>query len=180
MMSFEAVCAHLDAAGVDYVLIGGVAVAARGAGRSTLDIDLLTTDSAVLREEFWTPVRDRGFRVDVRKGDWDDPLTGVVRIDAAESIDVVVGKYKWERAVIERAETMSIRDLELRVPTTADLILLKLSAGGPRDDIDAGNLLRVGDGEAIVRDLHEVKPTLPDPLQRRLAEFLDQNSSSIG
>ena len=179
-MSFEAICAYLDAAGIRYVLIGGVAVAARGAGRSTLDIDMLTTDSAVLKDEFWAAISDRGFRVDVRKGDWDDPLAGVVRIDAGEAIDVVVGKYKWESAVIERAETMTVRGIELRVPKTADLILLKLSAGGPRDNTDAGRLLRVGDREAIVCHLEDVKPTLPDDLQRRLADFLAQNSSSIG
>jgi predicted nucleotidyltransferase len=179
-MSFDAVRAHLDGAGIQFALIGGVAVAARGASRSTLDIDVLTTDGAVLKEEFWQPVRDQGLRVDVRKGDWDDPLAGVVRIDAAESIDVVVGKYKWERAVIERAETMTVRGMELKVPRVADLILLKLAAGGLRDTMDAGNLLKVGDSKAIAGQLNEVIPTLPEALRVTAAAFLIQNSSSIG
>lgn len=178
-MSFEVVRAHLDGAGIRYALIGGVAVAARGAGRSTLDIDVLTTDSSVLHEAFWEPLRDQGLRVDVRKGEWDDPLRGVVRIDAEESIDVVVGKYKWEHAVVERAEVVTVRGMEIAVPTTADLILLKLAAGGPRDLIDAANLLKVGGREAIVAHLSDLAPTLPQALQTRLADFL-QNSSTSG
>lgn len=73
-MSFEAVRIHLAAAGVLYALIGGVAVAARGATRSTLDIDVLTTDTSVLKDDFWQPLRARGLRIDVRKGDFPEAL----------------------------------------------------------------------------------------------------------
>ena len=175
-MSFEVIRAHLDAAEINYALIGGVALAARGAGRSTLDIDVLTTDSVVLKEEFWTPLRARDIQIDVRKGDWDDPLAGVVRIDGEESIDVVVGKYKWERAVIERAEQMVVRGMRLRVPRVSDLILLKLSAGGPRDTMDASNLMNSSNRSLIIEELKAVAPTLPETLQTRVSAFL-QNSS---
>lgn len=179
MTSFDIVCEHLSSGGILYALIGGVALAARGAGRSTLDIDLLTTDSAVLKEDFWAGLREQGFAIEVRKGDWDDPLGGVVRIDAEESIDIVVGKYKWERDVVQRAEQVAIRGTEIRVPKLADLILLKLAAGGPRDLLDAAALLTVGGRESVAEQLAAVMPTLPEEMQRRLTEFL-QNSSSMG
>lgn len=178
-MSFEVVRAHLDAAEIKYALIGGVALAARGAGRSTLDIDVLTTDAVVLKDDFWASLRGTDIQIDVRKGDWDDPLAGVVRIDAGEAIDVVVGKYKWERAVIERAERMVVRGMSLRVPSVSDLILLKLSAGGPRDTMDASNLMNAGDRAVIIEELTAVAPTLPETLQSRVSAFL-QNSSPIG
>src|SRR5688572_33390889 len=83
-MTFEVVRARLQDAEIHYALIGGVALAARGAGRSTLDIDVLTTDSTVLKDEFWEPLRAKGIHVDIRKGDRDDPLAGGLRdtIDA--------------------------------------------------------------------------------------------------
>lgn len=178
-MSFDVVRAHLDRAGIRYALIGGVALAARGASRSTLDIDVLTTDTTVLNDAFWKPVREHGIAVDARKGDWDDPLRGVVHIEGEDSIDIVVGKYKWEHALVERAQPITVRGMDIRVPSAADLILLKLAAGGPRDLIDAATLLKVRGREAVIEELAEVVPTLPAEMQRRWNDFL-QNNSSIG
>src|SRR5947208_3456774 len=89
---------------VAFALIGAEAVAARGVPRATFDIDLFTVDVRVLREEFWSSLQPAA-AVDVRRGDFDDPLRGVVRIRAAGelSIDVVVGRWKWEQKVVERA-----------------------------------------------------------------------------
>jgi len=44
MTKLEVVTRSLRDASVPFALIGAVALAARGASRSTLDIDLLTTD----------------------------------------------------------------------------------------------------------------------------------------
>jgi len=49
----------LDAAGIRYALIGGHALAARGYPRFTIDIDLLTTDVAVLDAALLATDRDR-------------------------------------------------------------------------------------------------------------------------
>jgi hypothetical protein len=55
--------------------------------------------------------------------------------------------------VIERAERMSIAGVDVPVPRTSDLILLKLAAGGYLDLRDAASLLALGDRDALVRDV---------------------------
>ena len=131
-MTLEPVTRALDAAGIRYALIGAHAMAARGYPRFTVDIDLLTTDLRALDAEPWGPLVEAGARVDRRRGDSDDPLAGVVGIVLADAtnVDVVIGRWRWERDLVARAEPMTVFGVTVGVPPTSDLILLKLAAGG--------------------------------------------------
>jgi hypothetical protein len=64
-------------------LIGGVALAVHGITCHTEDADLLSTDGRVLSDAFWEILRKEGTKIEVRHGDFDDPLRGVVRLTAA-------------------------------------------------------------------------------------------------
>jgi hypothetical protein len=160
-MTIEPVTRVLDAAEVSYALIGAHAMAARGYPRFTVDVDLLTTDTRVLDAATWSPLLDQGAAVDRRRGDHEDPLAGVVRIVLADDteVDVVVGRWSWEQQVVARAEPMSVLGVTIAVPTTSDLILLKLAAGGHLDLHDAAALLALGDR---VRVMAEVEARLGD------------------
>lgn len=70
-----------------------------------------------------------------------------------EQVDVVVARWKWELEVIRRAEPMPVETLQLRVPLTSDLILLKLAAGGYKDLVDAYNLLKIGPREQLIAEV---------------------------
>ena len=61
-------------------------------------------------------------------GDHDDPLRGVVRIDSAEVIDVVVPRGRWQDDVLARRLDRVILE-EDPVVDAADLILLKVDGG---------------------------------------------------
>jgi hypothetical protein len=151
-MTLAPVTRVLDAAAVPYALIGAHAMAARGYPRFTIDIDLLTTDARVLDAALWAELEARGARVDRRRGDHDDPLAGVVRIVLADgtNIDVVVGRWAWERQLIARAEPLTVLGVTIAVPSTSDLILLKLAAGGHLDLHDAAALFALGDRERVI------------------------------
>jgi hypothetical protein len=140
MIALDRVCAVLDDHAVTYALIGAAALAARGVARSTFDIDLLTADRRVLETYTW---RSLGDGVDIRRGDLDDPLAGVVRVTlgADRPVDVVVGRHGWQSRVVERAEPLGGR---VPVALARDLVLLKLYAGGSQDLWDIGELLRHG------------------------------------
>ena len=142
-MSIEPVQRVLRSIDAPHALIGAHAMAARGYPRFTIDIDLLTPDRRVLAPSLWTPLVETGAAVDPRTGDADDPLAGVVHILLSDGtdVDLVVARWKWEAAVIERAEPMQIAGTEIKVPRTSDLILLKLAAGGYTDLHDAAALL---------------------------------------
>ena len=132
--------AALTAGEVRFALIGAAAMAARGVSRSTVDQDLLVTDVRVLRADFWTSV---GAVIDTRPGDASDPLAGVVRLtaDGERPVDVVIGRGAWMEEILARTSTVAVPGGVLPVADAADLILLKLYAGGSQDLWDIEQLL---------------------------------------
>jgi hypothetical protein len=130
---------------IDHALIGAAALAAHGVARATADFDLLVVDPACLDDALWASLRSSGLDIRIRPGDEADPLAGVVRIASKDetTIDVVVGKLGWQREALGRARANRIGDAELPVVSAADLVLLKLYAGGPQDAWDVDQLLDV-------------------------------------
>lgn len=149
---------------VGFALIGAGAMAVHGVARSTFDIDLFTTDRSVLDDRFWTPaVLGEDVRPDVRKGDADDPLAGMVRIAAKgqRPIDLVVGRPGWQEQVIRRARTATVQGVTLPVAVVPDLIALKLYAGGSQDAWDIEQLLAADHDGAIRASVDRAQSHLP-------------------
>lgn len=140
------VVAVLDEHGVRYGLIGGVALAAHGVARATLDTDVLVVDMRVLDPGMWTHSLSDAAS-DVRRGDADDPLAGLIRIArGAEIVDLVVGRGGWQGRILTRVRPIELADGTFAVVDAADLVLLKLYAGGPQDLLDIDLVLSNGDG----------------------------------
>ncbi len=141
MTTLDRVWRLLTDRGIPCALIGAAALAARGVARSTYDIDLLVADARVLDHDMWAAMQADDTRVDIRRGDRDDPLGGVVRIEqpSERPVDVVLGKHAWQRDVLTRAEPVAGGP---PVVLPADLILLKLYAGGSQDVWDIRELLK--------------------------------------
>lgn len=139
---------------VAHALVGAAALAARGIARSTYDIDLLTTDRRVLEAELWSAIAKDGVTVDIRYADADDPLGGVVRLDAPgeRPVDVIVGKLSWHARAVERAEPLMDGP---GVVTAVDLVLLKLYAGGAQDLWDVRELLSIAGSESLQEAVDE-------------------------
>lgn len=157
----------LEVSATPYALIGAGAMTVHGVGRSTLDLDLLTMEPGVLEGKFWVSLKKSGASVDIRRGDADDPLAGIVRFEQAEEppVDLVVGRSRWQSSVLERARRMSIGDFDVPVVGAADLILLKLFAGGAQDAWDIEELLATGDRAALSREVESrVRDLPPDVL----------------
>jgi len=148
MIVLREVVAYLEDRGVRYALIGGVALAMHGIARATLDSDLLVVDRVVLDPAFWGDWKaDQA--PDIQRGDADDPLAGVVRLRRdEEAVDVIVGRHAWEANALERRIPVTVEDHPLFVVDTADLIVLKLAAGGPQDVLDI-RLLLAAQGEKL-------------------------------
>jgi hypothetical protein len=113
---------------VAYCVIGGLALAVHGHARYTADVDLLTMDRRVLDDAFWASAPRR---VEVRRGDGDDPLAGLVRWPAIPPHDLVVGRGHAMSVAVATAEYDST--LGAPVASATALVLLKLEAGGPQD-----------------------------------------------
>jgi hypothetical protein len=162
MTLLSRVVAALDGRGVRCALIGATAMAVHGISRATLDFDLLATDAHCLDHSWWAAFTRAGSSIDIRAGGADDPLAGVVRFDAPHerSVDVLVGGEPWQQRLVERAPLFAIEDTRVRVAQVADLVLLKLYAGGPQDAWDIHQLLAVEDRvelvAAVERELYEL------------------------
>jgi len=144
-------------------LIGAAAMAAHGVPRSTLDLDLLTTDARTLDESLWAPLEQAGAEVEVRRGDHDDPLDGVVRIaaDSERTVDLIVGRYSWQSRIIDRARPVAIQGARITVAEPADLVLLKLYAAGPQDRWDIQQILGAQEAEGVLASVEERLEDLP-------------------
>jgi hypothetical protein len=169
------VVAVLDRLDVRYALIGAGALAVHGVARSTFDLDLLTTNRAVLDPGVWADlIADGRVHATVRLGDADDPLAGLVRVDAAgeRDVDVVVGRWAWQTEAVERARLVVAGGLQLPVVVPADLVLLKLYAGGSQDKWDVEQLLAGDDRQALVDEVESRLGCLPVEARRAWAHIV--------
>jgi hypothetical protein len=150
---------HLEANNVSTALIGAAALSVYGIARSTIDSDLLVTERRVLTAAFWSALASSA-EIDVRVGDYDDPLAGVVRIRRGSErvIDVVVARERFAAAILGRTFRAEEQGELVPVALLSDLVLLKLFAGGPQDAWDIQQVLLgdrdvVGDVDAHIEEL---------------------------
>ena len=142
------VVAALDRLGVPHALIGGLAVAARGAVRATQDVDLIVALPVQEAPSLERSLRDAGFQATFYRGAADDPIAGVLRLAipvAGTEIkcDVLFASREWQTRAVRNATSIDLGSFVVRVAQPADLFLLKLYAGGPQDLIDAAQLLKL-------------------------------------
>ncbi len=170
------VTATLDANGVGYALIGAGAMSVHGVTRSTLDIDLLTTEARCLTPSLWDRLVQIGVDVEVRRGDPDDPLAGVVCFSQRDTrpTDLVVGRHRWQQRAVERARPAAIGKQTLPVVTKSDLVLLKLYAGGAQDMWDLHQLLADTDRTDLISSVEVDLGDLPKRSVERWRQILKE------
>lgn len=171
-MTVADVSALLDALRIPHAVIGALALSLHGVVRASDDIDLLATDRRCLEPSTWDTLPST-VAVELRRGDPDDPLAGVVRLTPEHHtrIDVIVGRSRWQDEILTRAPKMPVLGASVSVATPADLVLLKLYAGGPQDAWDIDQLLDAVPGleESVVPTLG-VLPAECVALWRRIIE----------
>ncbi len=135
------VAGFLESRGTPSALIGGAALAVHGVARATLDADLLVADARVFEAGFWKrgPVASPP---EIRRGEPGDPIEGLLRFELEEeSLDVMSLRGAWAAPMLERRIWIELEGQRVPVVVAADLVLLKLVAGGPQDLHDTRLLL---------------------------------------
>jgi hypothetical protein len=148
---------------IPFALIGAAAMAVHGVSRSTRDLDLFTLAVECLEVATWSPLAASGIEARLRHGDADDPLAGVARFTAAgnDPIDLIVGKSRWQAGILDRSREANVEGTRVPVAGAADLIALKLYAGGPQDMWDIEQLLGAADDAALAAAVERLLPDLP-------------------
>ncbi len=121
---------------VPYALIGAVALARHGVSRYSVDVDLLTMRTEVLAAHFWEGFVDMP---ELRRGDAEDPLEGVVRWGGSRPVDLIVGRGPAMAFAVQSAAADG--QVGMPVATALGLVLLKLEAGGAQDRFDIVSLV---------------------------------------
>ena len=138
----QAVVAALDAAGVDYALVGGLAVAVWGAPRATKDIDLLVQPEDLPRA--MAAVRGCGFTLEAQPFEFKDGtrLQRVNRVDGdgnLMTVDFILIDQNLAPAWAGRSRLPFGGGHVVVIPRDA-LIAMKALAGRPQDIADIQSL----------------------------------------
>lgn len=143
--ALRALWSALDAFGQPAMLIGGLAVAANGHRRGTLDIDatlMLDLDAA---DSLLRHLETGGF---VSREP--DPIGFarksrvllLIHENSGVPVDLSLGALPFEAEAIRHSEALDVGGVQVRVPRLEDLLIYKLVAGRPRDLDDVEQLLR--------------------------------------
>ncbi len=129
-----------------YCLIGALALGAYARPRATHDVDLLILTDRTASQTYIEPLNAKGF---VMASDWQDenPMAQdvVTRLRHPSApdfpLDLIFALSELHKSVLGRRRSLSLQDVRVAVSSPEDLLLLKLSAGRPRDFDDVMGIL---------------------------------------
>ncbi|MFZ3072384.1 MAG: nucleotidyltransferase [Thermodesulfobacteriota bacterium] len=129
-----------------YALIGGLSVSTWGIPRGTKDIDLLVALESIHNLGFFSEALEaEGLRPTIYAGGHLDPVPYLVKVIHKDvPVDMLIVTRKWEDEAIENAVAVDFHGIKVPVIPVEYLIVMKLASGGPRDLLDAEELLNIG------------------------------------
>jgi hypothetical protein len=147
----RAVASALEAAGIPFMLTGSLAGAYHGAGRSTMDMDLVVDPTVdQLRSLVAALTRDRFYvSLDAAlEAQRHESLFNVVDAESGWKVDLIVRKSRpFSRVEFERRATVTFEGVPLAIATVEDVIVSKLEwaalGGSARQVEDVAALLRI-------------------------------------
>ncbi len=176
---FQALAA-LDAAlgelGVPAMVIGGIAVIARGVPRATVDVDATVWGASVSLDDLFATLAHHEILPRIAEAEDFARRRHVLLLQHGPSgtpLEVSLGWLPFELEAMERATRVDLGDLSIPVPQVQDLIVYKAVAWRERDKEDIERLLVLHQNEIdldAVRDLvRQFAEALEDP--KRVEEF---------
>jgi len=147
VQSLKEICLFLDNIGIEYMLVGGLAVGIWGEPRATVDIDFLVSikadDSDLLRQkvkesERFIFIHDRPLIFGKISF-----LRATLKSNADISADFLFADDDFKNEALRRKETLQISDFSVNVSAPEDLIILKLLSGREQDNLDAKKIFEI-------------------------------------
>lgn len=126
------------------MLIGGLAVIARGVPRLTIDIDAVVHGEGLDVDRLWKVLRDSGLEARVTDAAEiaKERLVLLLRHHASGvTVDLSLGWMQFEREAMKRATTVFLGGVPVPVATPEDLVVLKAVAWRAVDKLDITELI---------------------------------------
>lgn len=137
----------LEREGVEYAVIGALAAAVYGAIRASADADALVSLSVARLSNLSQLLKKKGFTVELRRGDIEDPIPAMLVIgDKHENrVDLLGGLRGLDPQMLSRSVEIPFSGARMRVVGREDFVAMKCFAGGPQDLEDARAALRTAE-----------------------------------
>lgn len=147
----EEVTAALSAAKIPFMLTGSLAAAAHGAGRATMDVDVVIDPGPTALDLFVRTMVDAGHYASAdaaRDALANRTMFNVVDVESGWKVDLIVRKHRaFSETEFARRREMLLGPVRLPVATIEDLMLAKLEwatlGGSTRQLDDVRALLRL-------------------------------------
>lgn len=167
------------------MIIGGIAVIARGVPRQTIDIDAAVLGRAVSLEDLFAALGGHGIVPRIPDAEEFARRQQVLLLKhqpTATTLEVSLAWLPFEEEAIGRSSPVAFRGIEVPVVQAQDLIVYKAVAWRDRDKADIERLLLLHGDEldlAFIRDMvRQFAEALEEPA--RIAEFEELVSRSLG
>jgi hypothetical protein len=110
-----------------------------GAGRVSLDADLVVSSSVMEGTRIEKALKEAGLTSEFRRGDPEDAIPGLVRVSDSfgNQVDVLLGIRGLDPKAFSRTVEVPLEGTQLRFVGREDFIAMKVAAGGPIDLADA-------------------------------------------
>lgn len=133
----------LAARSIDYAVIGALAASLHGAGRASLDADLVVSGTEMEGTRIDEALKRAGLTSELRRGDLEDAIPGLVRVSDSfgNQVDILLGIRGLDPKAFTRTVEVPLEGTRLRFVGREDFIAMKVAAGGPIDLVDAENAI---------------------------------------
>ncbi len=137
----------LEARGIPFAVIGGLAVSFRGQPRMTIDVDLVIQADVDAALRLLKTLEDAPFAplfADVEQVVKTAFILPLRHRRTGVRLDVAIGMSGFEQDAVRRATTVDVGGVPVPVATLEDLLVMKALAGRPQDDQDIRGLVAAG------------------------------------
>jgi hypothetical protein len=150
------VASVLTTHGIDYAVIGALAVAVHGVVRASVDADAVVAAAVPQLRELKSKLIAGNLSVDFRTGGVDDPIDAMMIVTDryGNRVDLLAGIQGLDGGVYQRSITLQPSGMPtaLKIVGREDLIAMKVAAGSPKDLMDAESCIAVA-GDSLDVDL---------------------------
>ena len=145
--SLQELCSFLEDQGIDYMIIGGLAVGIWAEPRATVDIDFLV---AIGSDDFDT-LKHKLIESSRFVFIHDKPmvfgkitfLRATIKSNTDISVDFLFADDEFKNRALQRKESVKVNDFSVNISSPEDLILLKLLSGREQDRLDAEKIIKI-------------------------------------
>ncbi len=132
----------LEKEGLDYFVIGGLAVGLLGEPRMTQDIDIILFISKDDIEHFLKAATATGFKYSKSSVLDNVRNKGAFKLVWNELwVDIIIASTEFEKSALKRASKTKLLGKSINIPSPEDFILLKIIPGRDKDVLDAKSVI---------------------------------------